>query len=47
MTQYLKAELSDRDYALMIEQARDKQIDIDELAAEMIRRQLQREAYDK
>jgi len=45
MTQHIKTKLSDRDYALMIETAQDKQVDVEELAAEMIRQQLQKEVY--
>jgi len=45
MTQHVNVELSDRNYALLIETARDLEEDVDILAAEMIRQQLQQEAY--
>ena len=43
MTQHALAALSDRNYAILLEQAKDKNKDVDELAGELITEKIETE----
>jgi len=45
MTQYVTLELSNENYGKLLETAIDNEEDVDLMADEMIRQQLQQEAY--